>query len=99
MSSQQTGLQFSCLLHELGWFSFHCGKIHRGKLGALKCLVLERTQDHQGGSRHSQKGGGRKKHPPPHDRHGSKVLNVQGEKGRGRGKDTEKERRRACCLS
>lgn len=50
----------------------HCGKIHRGRHGALKFLVLGRIQDHQGGSRHSQKGRGRKKQSPPHDRHVSR---------------------------
>lgn len=91
LSSQQTGLQVSRLLHGLGWLSSHCGKIHRGKRGALKFLVLGRTQDHQGGSRHSQKSGDRKKQPPPHDRHSVKVLRVQGGNERERGKDAGKE--------
>lgn len=28
LSSQKTGLQFSCLLHDLGWLSSQSGKIH-----------------------------------------------------------------------
>lgn len=59
LNSQKTRLQFSCLLHDLGWLSSQSGKsTEESTVSALELPVLGRTRDHERGSRHRQKGGG-----------------------------------------